>query len=600
MEGIDIRKITLADTGGAVEIGERVWWVGQHLPDDLFQCHSYLIEHGDQSVLIDPGGYLTFENVRRKVEEIIPFSNIRYFVCHHQDPDITASLKLIDDIPDLRGDAVVVTHWRAKELIKHYGIKMPFWEVEEHGWELDLGGRILRFVFTPYLHFPGAFCTYDPLGRIMFSSDIFGGMTSDWSLVARDESYFEDIRPFHEHYMPSREILLHGLLKLEEFPIKLIAPQHGSLIHGDLIDFVIKRLKQLDCGIFALARDKTDIRRLSLLNKTLKDITNTIIMYRDFRDTANALLEILRRTLPVVSIEFHTSTAEGGPIYLAPETRYRSVNEKPPEALRDILGIDRNEWYLKSRVSCIKSPLPAKPAQLRGNTNELCLVIPLFSNVSGKAQAMAVLRLAHDLELTEEIDQMLEQMANTFGVAVERETFYHMLDLERCKFYEQSIRDPLTGLYSRFYMEESLKRVMHAHDRNEKYSITMAMFDLDYFKQINDTHGHGVGDEVIRKVAAVIIGATRASDIPIRYGGEEFAVFLIGNSVEECVSMAEKIREKISRLVCDGLPGGYRLTISAGVAKRRQTEPLADFLKRADKALYQAKTEGRDRVLYLD
>ncbi|MBI5453609.1 MAG: diguanylate cyclase [Deltaproteobacteria bacterium] len=600
MEQFDIQKISSADIDHAVEIGEKVWWVGRYMPDDLFQCNAYLIEHGDQSVLIDPGGHLTFEHVRRKVEEVVPFSSIRYFICHHQDPDITASLKIIEKIPGLRPDAVVVTHWRARELIKHYAIKLPFREVEEHHWQLDMGGRLLLFVFTPYLHFPGAFCTFDVTTGILFSSDIFGGMTHEWSLVARDESYFEDIRPFHEHYMPSREILSHSLMKIEELPLKLIAPQHGSILHGGLISFIIGKLKQLDCGIFALAGDNTDIRRLSFLNKTLKDITNTVIIYRDFRDIANALLEILRRTLPATSIEFHTKTLEGEPLYLAPETRYRSVVESLPEELSGVLGADRAAWYAGNAASYKKMSLQARPVQVRGDIREWCLLIPLFPLEGGRAEAAAVIRLAHDIKMTEDVDRLLGQMSGTFAIAVERETFYHMLDFERCKFYEQSIRDSLTGLYSRFYMEETLKRLMHAQDRNEKYGISMSMFDLDHFKRINDTHGHAAGDEVIKKVAATITGSIRASDIAVRYGGEEFAVFLMGNSAEECVTVAEKIRNKVKEIALDGPMSGKTLSVSAGVAMRRRNESLADFLRRADKALYHAKASGRDRVVMLE
>lgn len=600
MADIDIRKIISADTGRAVEIGERVWWVGQYMPDDIFQCNAYLIERGDQSVLIDPGGHLTFEKVRAKVEEVIPFSNIRYFICHHQDPDITASLKLIEEVPGLHPEAAVVTHWRARALLKHYALKLPFIEVEESGWQLDLGGRLLLFVFTPYLHFPGAFCTFDVESGILFSSDIFGGMTRDWSLVARDESYFEDIRPFHEHYMPSREILLHGLLKIEELPVRMIAPQHGSLIYGGLISFVIGRLKQLDCGIFALAGDSTDIRRLSLLNKTLKDITNTVIVYRDFRDIANALLEILKRTLPAVSIEFYSKTTGGEPLFLSPGTRYRGALERPPAELGGLLGVERNAWSEENGGSFRKMLLPATLPELKAGVREWALVIPLFPREGGRADAVAIIRLAHDVRETPDLDRMLREMSGSFAIAVEREAFYRMLDTERCRFYEQSIRDPLTGLYTRFYMDETLKRLAHAHDRNRQYAISLAMFDLDRFKDINDMRGHAAGDEAIRKAASAMLGSIRASDIAVRYGGDEFAVFLMGNTAAECVIVAEKIRRKIGGIAFEGPMEGLRLTASAGVAVRKQNEPIADFLSRADSALYQAKSSGRDRVVYLE
>ncbi|WKZ33079.1 MAG: diguanylate cyclase [Thermodesulfobacteriota bacterium] len=600
MADIDIRKIISADTSRAVEIGERVWWVGQYLPDDIFQCNAYLIERGNNSVLIDPGGHLTFDKVRSKVEEVVPFSSIRYFICHHQDPDITASLKLIEGIPGLHPEAAIITHWRARALLKHYALRLPIIDIEESGWQLDLGGRLLLFVFTPYLHFPGAFCTFDVESGILFSSDIFGGMTREWSLVARDESYFEDIRPFHEHYMPSREILLHGLLKLEELPVRMIAPQHGSLLYGGLISFVIGRLKQLECGIFALAGDSTDIRRLSFLNKTLKDITNTVIVYRDFRDIANALLDILKRTLPAVSIEFYAKTGAGEPLCLSPGTRYRGALEEPPAVLKGVLGVERSAWAVENGGSFRKMLVPAALPELKAGVREWALAIPLFPREGGRAGAMAVIRLAHDVREDRDLDRMLGEMSGSFAIAVEREAFYRMLEAERCKFYEQSIKDPLTGLYTRFYMDETLRRLAHAHDRNAQYAISVVLFDLDHFKGINEEHGHAAGDEAIRQAASAMLGSIRGSDIAVRYGGEEFAVFLMGSTPAECVIVAEKIRRKLAGLAFDGGLAGLKITASAGVAVRSQKEPVAEFLGRADKALYQAKSSGRNRVVYLE
>lgn len=136
-------------TVGPVEIAPRTWWLGFELPGDSFQCHAYLIEHGDQSILIDPGSNVTWPEIKRQTEAVVGLRNVRYFVCHHADPDIAAALPALDaDVT--RPDAAIVTHWRVGTLLKHYGLKMPFWRIDEHGWRLDLGGRSLRFVLTPY------------------------------------------------------------------------------------------------------------------------------------------------------------------------------------------------------------------------------------------------------------------------------------------------------------------------------------------------------------------------------------------------------------------------------------------------------------------
>ncbi len=161
------------DSEHAIEIADNIWWVGHYLENDPFQCHVYLLENGDQSVLFDPGSKLTFKHTFQKIQEVTNFSNIRYFVCHHQDPDITGCLEQIDNMVT-REDALLVTHWRAEMLLKHYGLDLPFWRIEDHDWKLDLGnGRVLEFVFTPYAHFPGAFCSFDQQTGTIFSSDIF-------------------------------------------------------------------------------------------------------------------------------------------------------------------------------------------------------------------------------------------------------------------------------------------------------------------------------------------------------------------------------------------------------------------------------------------
>lgn len=141
------------DYNHAIRIDESIWWVGHYLPGDPFQCHVYLIDAGDQSVLIDPGSQLTFAKTMEKIEEIIPFDSIKYFIVHHQDPDITGALLLIDSMVN-RKDAVILSHWRTNALLKHYDLKLPLKCVEEMDWELPLPGRTLRFIFTPICILP--------------------------------------------------------------------------------------------------------------------------------------------------------------------------------------------------------------------------------------------------------------------------------------------------------------------------------------------------------------------------------------------------------------------------------------------------------------
>ncbi len=580
----------MEDYSGAVQIADRVWWVGERQADDVFQSHVYLLEQGDQSVLFDPGSLLTWEDTLRKIESVIPFDHIRYFVCHHQDPDITASLPLIDKMVT-RSDAVVVSHWRAKALLQHYNVSLPFWLVEEHGWELPLQDRTLLFRFTPYAHFPGAFVSFDELSGTLFSSDLFGGFTDSFSLYAQDESYFEQIRYFHEHYMPSRDVLEFALSQIEPLPVRQIAPQHGSIIPEHLLEFIYNQLKTLDCGVYMLARRDTDLRRLIELNQTLRDLTQSMVMHRDFREIATSLQEIIARHLPISSLAIYSRLDSGALIHLAPQRMYHGVVAEPPEPVLRLLGV--------------RKPFgePEDSGQSQGNKQEFDLqgeltgvswLIPLYPGKRRISSAVVRLNFSQAFDDSEVIRRILVTALGYLEVAVERENIYWELDLERQRLFERSIRDPLTGLYNRMHMLNSLHPLLHIHDRDGEARIAVAVLDIDHFKRINDEYGHGRGDVVLKQVAQTLQELVRAADMAVRLGGEEFAVFFVGSTLEGAQQFAERIRLQIAAIELPWLE--FPVTVSIGVAAREQNEPLDSLLHRGDMALYRAKNEGRNRV----
>ncbi|MCW9032833.1 MAG: diguanylate cyclase [Alphaproteobacteria bacterium] len=577
------------DPENAIEIADGVWWVGHYLEGDPFQCHVYLIEHGDQSILFDPGSKLTFNHTLRKIEQVTSFSNIRYFVCQHQDPDITGAMQIIDKMIS-RDDAVLVTHWRAMVLLRHYDLKIPFWLVNENDWKLDIGGRKLSFTFTPYAHFPGAFCSFDEQTRTLFSSDLFGGFTEGFSLVAKDESYFESLRPFHEHYMPSRDILAFAINELQQHDIKIIAPQHGSIIPDHLVNFMMENLKSLDCGLFLLASETSDIFSISKMNKILQEITQTMVLYRDFKDIVDALVKIIQQILPAESLEFYAQTEihEEDVLHLAPETRYRGIFTPAPKFLDDLIGVDKSKYDKEQAKHYVK---------ITGAEDKLPrLVIPLFNQEQQTAKNIVIIKLERDITMTRDIEQMIEQTTIPLQVAVERESIYRFLEMERQKHYERSIRDSLTGLFTRYYMNETLQRQFEIHDREGEPEIALAMFDIDHFKKVNDTFGHNVGDLVLTSIAAIIRNSSRGGDIPVRLGGEEFALFIIGKSATDIAAIAERTRVIVERTVFAKLGDQKSVTISGGIGTRVKKETLESFFKRVDQALYEAKNSGRNRI----
>ncbi len=440
-------------------------------------------------------------------------------------------------------------------------------------------------------HFPGAFCTFDETTGILFSSDLFGGFTEGFSLVAQDEGYFEALRPFHEHYIPSRDILTFALSEIGQYDVGLIAPQHGSIIPQRLIPFMVEKLRQLDCGLYLFVSKKTDILSLSRLNRVLRDITETMVLYRDFRDIATHLHRLVSEILPIDSLEFFVTLENEDRLHLEPETRYRGTVEAVPPYLDDILGFKK-----KKIIEFYGSSIFKKEAPYADGNSSKAILVPLFNQETLIANHVATLRLAQDIEITDEVVALIEQMILPLQVAVERESIFRFLDRERQKHYQLSIRDTLTGLFTRFYMEESINRQFDIQDRGDDNAVAVAMFDIDHFKIINDTYGHDVGDVVLAGVAELIRQTSRGGDLPVRLGGEEFALFVVGNSAINVAQTAERVRCSVESAVFDPLPKSHTVTVSGGIALRQPKENIADLLKRADVALYRAKNSGQDRI----
>jgi diguanylate cyclase (GGDEF)-like protein len=162
----------------------------------------------------------------------------------------------------------------------------------------------------------------------------------------------------------------------------------------------------------------------------------------------------------------------------------------------------------------------------------------------------------------------------------------------------QSIRDALTGLFNRRYMEESLEREVRRAVRNNE-TVALLMLDIDHFKQFNDTFGHQAGDALLREFGTLLKQQTRGQDVACRFGGEEFVLILSGASLDAASQRAEMLREELKKLIVQhaGQVLGA-VSISIGVSAYPNHGVNAEALLRAaDQALYRAKSEGRDKVV---
>ena len=162
----------------------------------------------------------------------------------------------------------------------------------------------------------------------------------------------------------------------------------------------------------------------------------------------------------------------------------------------------------------------------------------------------------------------------------------------------QSTRDPLTNLFNRRYMEESLERELSRSARTGQ-PVALLMLDVDHFKQFNDTFGHQGGDALLRTLGDFLSQRTRAQDVACRYGGEEFAVILSGAGKEQAEQRAKILRDDLQHMVVelgDQTMGQITFSVGIAVAPEHGTS-AAELLRAADKSLYRAKAEGRDRIV---
>jgi diguanylate cyclase (GGDEF)-like protein len=204
------------------------------------------------------------------------------------------------------------------------------------------------------------------------------------------------------------------------------------------------------------------------------------------------------------------------------------------------------------------------------------------------AASMYIL-LAAFIILSISVTSVLDGYANrAFSLQAELEAFnLHLRDI--------SLRDKLTGLYNRHFLDETLDKLKRASKRNGTL-FSVIIVDIDFFKKVNDEFGHPKGDLVICAIAETLISVTRGNDFVGRFGGEEFLLILPETGIQGAVSVGTHLLNAVRSLVPDAIP--RPVTVSAGIAEYSSNEEAIDVLKRADELLYKAKNGGRDRLEY--
>ncbi len=226
--------------------GHAIYWLGMS-EESAFRCNCYLLRDGDCGIIIDPGSRFHFEQIRDRVAQVMPPESLTGMIICHQDPDVAASMV---DWLELQPNLMVFTTPRTQVLLPYYGKSdYDFYDVEAQPDYRLPSGNLLRFIAAPFLHFPGAFTSYDVCAKVLFSGDIWGAIDTDWSLMVEDfEAHIGKMNLFHTEYMPSNRATRGFVQSLNGIELEAILPQHGSIIGPEHVVQALDYLRQLRCG----------------------------------------------------------------------------------------------------------------------------------------------------------------------------------------------------------------------------------------------------------------------------------------------------------------------------------------------------------------
>jgi diguanylate cyclase (GGDEF)-like protein len=313
-------------------------------------------------------------------------------------------------------------------------------------------------------------------------------------------------------------------------------------------------------------------------------MTDMLQAAEDHEDAGAVLMATSQRLLP----EF------GGALYVFNNSRDRldlakSWNTGDGFSPADTL-LPSNCWALKRGKPHINDTDRGTLCCMHQIGSAASLEVPMMAR--GQVHGLLILAIESDdaNERLTDVRRVAAALADSMSLALSNIAL-------REKLRTQSLRDPLTGLYNRRYMEDALERYVSLGERSGS-ATSVLMIDLDNFKRLNDEHGHAKGDAVLRDVASQLVTALRPSDVVARYGGEELIVILPNCGLEDAVTKAEMLRLRLF-----GLSDAHGAAVSAsfGVATVPETSTnAADVIPMADAALYRAKKAGKNCVVTSD
>lgn len=284
-------------------------------------------------------------------------------------------------------------------------------------------------------------------------------------------------------------------------------------------------------------------------------------------------------------------------------TRYRWKNPQTgtmETKLTYVKTIPNTDWVIGTgfHIEDVDRAVEAKKKELialnKSETNRVILLSVFFSFLSIIASSLVSMRLKHHFEMLHESIEHHNKELSELNASLEDKIAKRTKELKTAhdEMKKIAMTDTLTGIHNR-YAFFTIMEIEHEKNNRYESKSSLIMFDLDYFKTVNDTYGHDVGDKVLIDVVNKVGECLRKSDTFGRIGGEEFMILLPNTELSGAVDIAERIRRTVSEHTFN--PVG-EVTVSIGVVQYRVDESMESFVKRSDIALYQAKELGRNRI----
>lgn len=409
------------------------------------------------------------------------------------------------------------------------------------------------------------------------------------NLNLKDYRGSKDSLNYYDRYVPIKSFLgVPVFLKEKVFGVLFI-----DALEGDIFTKETENILKLSASQIEDALQNTrliqQINQQSKEFKALYDASKKMLTYVKLEETIDGFLDLLnlfiRYDYAIITLKDEQASQK---IKFQKGLAEDIIDkEVPPNTLvswtinhKTILDI-KDYAEKKRKISLISDDIKIK------NVNRL-IIIPII--IDNEEQEGSLILCFKEEGPTEYEKNLLEILTNQLTISIAKALYVEKINM-------MATTDGLTGVYNHRHFQERFSEILERGGRYDEV-FSLILLDIDFFKKVNDTYGHPVGDLVLKRVSQKIKSSARKIDIVARYGGEEFAIILPQNNKDNAFKFAERLRKEISEMTVIFESGKLNVTVSMGIAEfPKDGKDKKDLLEKADKCLYEAKKLGRNRVI---